>query len=717
MRLRLGIQGKLVGTLVLAGLFPLLLSLAALMVSLYRMRLLNVGQTFQAAALQDADNLATHIATQVELAQVIANLPSMAELLRAADAVPPLPPMRVAEIEMSWPQLKETDEPLRSVLTNHVAAQWRSVREKRLRFAEMLVADASGRLIAATNRTSDYYQADEAWWEEARDARPGEVLLEDARWDPSALSADGEPGLYVLDVVLPLHDAAAGAGADARFLGAMKISLDVGWAVAHLQTLVRPADTDARVWLVHSTGVPVRASSPATLPSAGDASDADRDSVGPVLEPKVVQRLRVRRSGYVVDPDLNDDVVGFAAITLPEARATVRHNLDWFVVVAATRDDALAPVRRLMWLILAAGLLTIVACFVSGLFIARREIIRPLLALRKGAAELGSGNINFRLPVGDDAAAGGPFRHDDEIGQLALEFNRMADRLRATLHRLEQAGLVKQQFIDVASHELRTPVTYILGVAQLAERQQQKQRQAQVASTPPSGAGEGGGGGGGEEPALASKIAAKARRLARIVDNMMKLLQDGSFDTSLQLGMVDVRAVLESTRLELLPFINERGQRCVIAVAADVPPIRADAEKLKDVMLNLLGNAVRFSPDESTVRVDARRATDYIEVDVRDQGSGIAAEDLPHLFDPFRPQNRERVMRHSSGDYAYGTRGLGLGLSVVKRFVDLHGGSVAVETSTNGTRMRVRLPIHSVETSGGTSHGADKAAEAKAAAN
>lgn len=658
MRLRLGIQSKLITTLILAGLLPLLLSLIVLLVATFRLRVISVGQSFHAFARQDADNLGTLLMSQVDLAHVMSQLPGTLELLTEANRVPRSSTQQLDAIESLWSELDENDPLLRDMLHNRVADQWRSIRERRMRFAEVIVTDASGRIVAATNKTSDYFQADEKWWERTRQTPADRVRLEDARWDSSAPSASGDPGLLVVNVLLPLTDPATH-----EFIGAMKVSIDVGWLVDRLQTLHRPNDIDAAIGLVSSTGAPMGRKLPATVPGTQPPARPL------VVSPAAVPVLKSMRSGWIIQRSLGEDVVGFAQVDLSGDRVRVDHELDWYVIISAPRADALRPLYRLTWLMLAAGLVTIVGCFVIGIYVARREIIRPLLSLRQGVDEFGRGNINHRLPA--DPAAG-VFR-DDEIGRVANAFNHMADELRSTVRKLEQSSMLKQQFIDVAGHELRTPVTYILGVSQLAERQAQAS---------------------GKENPLASKIAVKARRLGRIVDNMMKLLREETYDDALHLGIVDVRSILNTAHEEIAPFLRERSQTCEIQIADDVPAIQADAEKVKDIVLNLLSNAIRFSPDASIVHVTARRTGDFVEIDVLDEGKGIAREDLPDLFEPFGPQRPDEVMRHSSGEYGYNTRGIGLGLTVVRRFVDLHGGSVHVETSENGTRMRVRLPVH-----------------------
>jgi signal transduction histidine kinase len=322
--------------------------------------------------------------------------------------------------------------------------------------------------------------------------------------------------------------------------------------------------------------------------------------------------------------------------------------------------------------ILGLGLVVIAACFVGGLWIARREIIRPITTLEDAVNQIKSGNRDFRLP--DGRGKGQTFR-EDEIGRLAKDFNTMADQLKDNLERLERADAVKRDFIDLASHELRTPVTYILGVTQLAQRHNGEP--APDAAAP-----------------IITKISAKAQRLSRIVENMFKLLTSDRFDKGLRTAEVDVGALLRGVVQELEPFVQERRQRWDVQIDPALPKIQADAEKLRDIFTNLISNAVRFSPDGGAIGVRATPSAAHpdagVEVVISDSGPGIPPADLPRLFEPFFTGGG--VDRLSSGDFQHMSRGMGLGLSVVKRFVDLHGGMVSVDTSPAGTRVRVTLP-------------------------
>jgi signal transduction histidine kinase len=659
--MRLGIRAKLVGTLLLAGLLPLALALTVILVGIVELRIQSRGRMYRALAQQQAQHLSTILGAQVEVANLINGLPGTVSFLEQHNRRPPSSAEEIKQVETLWPKLR-IDEPgvLRDCLENDLARRWQSVARTQNRFAEVMVTDATGRLVAATNKTSDYFQADEAWWQDCYDGGKGRALISDVIFDESAISPANVTGTLVADLCLPIYDSPDPA--NRRVVGITKISLDAGWMLQQLD-LGTPLDELPRAaWLVRSDGKAV---------GGGNTPPPVKE-----LQPKVAQRLAAEASGWMKADEVKGyELMGYAAVEQSRLMENAAHR--WHVIVATSRHDVVASLYRLAWMIFGLGLAVIAGCFIGGLVIARREVIRPLRKLEDAVDHLKSGDRDYRLS--EERGHGATFR-DDEIGRLAHDFNIMADQIKNNLERIEQADAVKRQFIDLASHELRTPVTYILGVSQLAQRRNGNGSAAASA-----------------QPIMA-KISAKAQRLNRIVENMFKLMASDRFDKTLRAAEVDVAAMLRSVMQEFEPFVQERRQRWDAQIPDDLPMIQADPEKVRDIFINLVSNAVRFSPDGGVIAVRATAAaavaqgdqTGGIEVLVGDSGPGIPDADLPRLFEPFFTGGA--VDRHTSGDYQHMSRGMGLGLSVVKRFVDLHGGTVSVDTSPEGTRVHVTLP-------------------------
>ena len=194
-----------------------------------------------------------------------------------------------------------------------------------------------------------------------------------------------------------------------------------------------------------------------------------------------------------------------------------------------------------------------------------------------------------------------------------------------------------------------------------------------------------------------SKIAAKTQRLSRIIDNLLKLVNNDQFTTRLNKQPVDMRALILQVAADHRPFIQERRQQLLLEVSENLRPLDADPDKLEDAITNLLSNAIRFSPDGSIVRLAAREVPgDMLEILVEDSGPGIPDVDLAHLFEPF--YTGEDILHHHSGMFEFGSKGIGLGLAIVRRFIELHGGivrasSVSRDGKASGTRFQILLPF------------------------
>jgi signal transduction histidine kinase len=268
-------------------------------------------------------------------------------------------------------------------------------------------------------------------------------------------------------------------------------------------------------------------------------------------------------------------------------------------------------------------------------------------------------------------------RQAGEQYDLLQERQRLLDDLQSKNRELEQANaellqanVLKEGFINVASHELRTPLTILLALPELALRM------------------------GNPDPRTADclrRIQEAGTRLHRLVEDILQMLRAGRFDRPLDRRPVDVAALVREAIESVRPFIEQRRQRLSVDLAADLGEINVEAGKIRICLDHLLINAIKFTPDGGAIEVSGSRDSDTVRVQVRDNGIGIAPEQLSHLFEPFFTELD--VSRHSSGQFEFGRRGLGLGLSVVRAFVTMHGGSVDVSSTPGaGTTFTITLP-------------------------
>lgn len=267
---------------------------------------------------------------------------------------------------------------------------------------------------------------------------------------------------------------------------------------------------------------------------------------------------------------------------------------------------------------------------------------------------------------------------DALLGQLQEANQRLEQQntqLSEANEELKSLDRVKNVFMEVVSHELNTPIAIILGYVFLLRKELDGKFGAVT------------------DKAL-SGIDSSAMRLKSISNRIFKMLSNEGPASTLNLEKLSVAEFIDEVRQQVEPFLFKREQTLEVHVGPGVDQIHADREKLTDVFLNLIMNAIKFSHDGQAIHLKIAASEEDPEVItfcVEDQGIGISEEDISQIFDAFFSTFESR--HHSSGDFEFGKRGIGLGLSVAKRFTEMHGGSIDVESAEGkGSRFMVFLP-------------------------
>jgi signal transduction histidine kinase/ActR/RegA family two-component response regulator len=279
-------------------------------------------------------------------------------------------------------------------------------------------------------------------------------------------------------------------------------------------------------------------------------------------------------------------------------------------------------------------------------------------------------------------------RAREDAAQARSELEQLMTQMREANERLvvgsvraqtmtddaEQANHLKDEFLATVSHELRTPLNAILGWARMLGSKQ----------LPPDRA----------SHAIAI-IERNALALAHIIEDLLDVSRIVAGTLQLAPQPVDLVAVAQAALESVRPLAATKNVQ--LAFSPELPaiePVSGDAERLQQVIWNLLANAIKFTPAGGRVGLLIERSTDYMEVRVVDTGQGISPAFLPHVFERFRQADGATTRRHS---------GLGLGLAIVRQLVELHGGTVhaASEGVARGATFTVRLPISAGEAQGG----------------
>lgn len=311
-------------------------------------------------------------------------------------------------------------------------------------------------------------------------------------------------------------------------------------------------------------------------------------------------------------------------------------------VPTAALDQRIAGLLRALLIAAAAGSLLAAG---AALAVARGAL-RPLTVVAERARRVSAGRLDQRV---------GPIGGHDEIAGVTAAIDAM-------LERLEDAFARQQRFVQDASHELRTPITIARGHLEVLDPRRD---------------------GADEVEAAVALAVGELDRMGRLVERLLALARAGRIPA-------EGRAALDVAALaaEAVERVRDEGERAFSVTTPDGPlRVRGDRDALVDVLVNLLGNAVRHTRPGGRVEVEARRDGDRVSIRVADDGDGIPADLLPHLFDRFT---------RADGARSRDAGGAGLGLAICRAYVEAHGGAIsAASPPGGGAEFVVLLPAAS----------------------
>jgi len=293
-------------------------------------------------------------------------------------------------------------------------------------------------------------------------------------------------------------------------------------------------------------------------------------------------------------------------------------------------------------------------------FVLSWSLIEPLRKTEARLAQIAEGDFGGHVEV--------PNR--DEVGVLAANVNRMNDELGRLYREVETASRHKSDFLATMSHELRTPLNAIIGFSEVLQQQmfgELNERQL----------------------AYVDDVLAAGRHLLALINDVLDLAKIEAGRMDLDLAPVSLADVLQGG----MTMHGERASRAGVALGLRVEPeeivVIADERRVRQVVYNLLSNAIKFTPRDGRIDVSAEMRDGMVEVAVRDTGPGIAPGDLERIFEEFD---------QGGGDPANHVDGTGLGLPLSRKFVELHGGRLWVESSLGaGSTFRFTLPVEDEE--------------------
>lgn len=366
------------------------------------------------------------------------------------------------------------------------------------------------------------------------------------------------------------------------------------------------------------------------------------------VERQLLAELESGRTNFVTVTNQNRQQVRLATRRVPPTSTERGEHI--FIRSGQTLEPVDMARSRLMLLMAVAVPLALLLGGLGGLVIAN-QALRPVDRIRRAAERINEGDLTERVPIPATM---------DEIGLLAATFNQMIARLQAAFER-------QKQFTSDASHELRTPLAIMRGDIEIALRRDRTTEEYQRV--------------------LASALD-EVVRLTKLVEDLLLLARADTGRVELQCRPMNLSLLCRDLIEYIAPLAHQQGLDLHLQLSggpkyADLI-VLADENRLRQLLLNLIGNAIKYTDSGGRVELTLDKEGRWIVIRVRDNGRGIAVEDLPLIFDRFF--RRSRMTSEPS------VPGFGLGLAISKWIVESHGGTISVESQPGlGTEVTVRL--------------------------
>ncbi|MEK6958917.1 MAG: sensor histidine kinase [archaeon] len=497
-------------------------------------------------------------------------------------------------------------------------------------FSEVFLTNKYGAVIAETSKTTDYYQADEAWWQNARNEG---IYVSDIIYDASSKT-------HGLELCISVNDK------NGSFAGVLKVVMDIRAFTNLIEDLKKNAySKDGKkleVEFITSDGKLMYS----TAPHRPYEDISRRDYAQKVLSFGPPYFITYYDITHKEDLFMFAYANSFGEINFP--------NLGWSVITYRPANEVLEPGRELTRKGMIIFLTVILFIFVISL-VTSFLIVQPIKQLKKATDSLGEGKLSQKVVVNSG----------DELQELASAFNKSLDVLIKIDSQQKQIDRAKTQFITITSHELRSPMTPMKANLQMLEagyfgKLNKKQMDA------------------------LEVIFRNTDRLDKILLDFLEISRIEAARLQFTFKKADLAKTVEETVRYMTGLMPEK--KIKIKVEMDVLPIvECDSDRISQVLRNLISNAIKFSPKTGTIKVSAKDAKYYLLFSVGDEGIGISPDDKRHLFEPFFQVDKS---------FSREIGGTGLGLAICRGIIESQNGKIWVESEVGkGSTFFFTVPL------------------------
>ncbi len=577
------------------------------------------------------------------------------------------------EMEKKWINGSEDNLIIKEYLGNRVSSSMQDVVQLRGNICELFITDRFGGLVAASNKTSDFYQADEEWWKEAFNAGKGKDFLGDIEFDQSSNKLS-------IPFAVPIKDKSG------NLIGICKAVVDINTFFTPIRDF-SIGKTGHAILVNYNGDILVHKGIKPLSVNFSNKEDFQRimDSKG--------------RFGVVNNPHIHKGKIFFIYAPV-QSPLLLGEGIFWYVFIDQDVKELFAPLRALIFYLLILFPILIMVMVPIGFFLGG-IFVKPIQQLDAATLQIIKGNWDYpiKIKTGDEIEKfANTFqemifniksKHEEllktkrELEDLSsgleekvkLRTEELTDAQGASLNiledlteankKLEEALKIKSAFTSTVSHELRTPLTAIKeSIAIVLEGAAGDINKQQM-----------------EFLGMAKN---NVDRLTRLINDILDFQKLEAGKMEFKIKENDINNVIEEVYKIMLPLTDKKNLGLILNLANDLPRIQSDRDKLIQVLSNLINNAIKFT-EKGSIAITTERSDNTIKVTVRDTGPGIKKENIPKLFQQFEQLK-------TGGERKTG--GTGLGLAISKEIIEANKGKIWVESEFGkGASFIFVLPI------------------------
>ena len=650
------IQRRTAVSIFIVGILPIIVGTSFVYIQGRKELTESVGKDFARIAREIAGNIEIIIEQSVSSIRGLAISPVLRNAVRSANKAyagkdEASIEKEIQQLDIQWVRTGNKGESLKKFLLNPAAMYLLDIKKQTGEFAEIFITDSRGVLVASTGKTKYLYFGDEEWWQAAYNSGRGNIYISEIYLDP-------DRNQYLQSISAPIMDE------EGNKLTGIIHALSKIERISHGVQKFRVGET-GHAMLINSDGTILLC--PIFPPNIHTVTDT------------LLKDITTAPRGWVIVKDNAhggvDAIAGFAPVSaISQISEKAFGGNKWYIFVSQSPEESYASIRTLLKRILLLLVFSVGILSAMGFWAARR-IVKPIHILQHGARIIGSGNLSHRIDI----------KTDDEIEELAREFNHMVEKinqsytelekrvaertedLKRSYKEMEDVSRLKSEFLTNMSHELRTPLNSIMGFSEmlyeglcgeLTERQKE----------------------------YAEYIHKSGRHLLALINDILDLSKIEAGKMEIKPAEFSVPAAIKETQAIINPMAIKKKISIEVNIAENISTIVADKRRFEQIMYNLLSNAVKFTREGGYIKVNAMSNNYYLQIAVIDNGIGIKSEDMDLIFKEFQQADNSLSRKQE---------GTGLGLALTKRYVEMQGGSISMESEYGkGSNFTFRLPVN-----------------------